>query len=258
MYDPTIGRWLTPDPIGFAGGDANIYRFEGNDPENHVDPSGEKIVALKSKSIVPDDSMVFVYIPDSYGGDINDYVSQIYPQYKIYMYDKDFNDKVLKEAFPLRFFISGAAKDSQLEKEIAAILTIAKGASVPVAIPGLGSEMGNPEKYGDPCVRWTKKVEDAWTKLTKGRNTTLKFYRMELRYPSNTSEKHSIIILSYKLNGNTSLLGLDIGSVNAVMGNDTRYTSFFFDPNSAAADGKLNKEFTEDLAGWLKAMRGQK
>ncbi len=25
-YDPTIGRWLSEDPIGFTAGDANLYR----------------------------------------------------------------------------------------------------------------------------------------------------------------------------------------------------------------------------------------
>lgn len=39
-YDPTLGRFITPDPIGFAGGDTNFYRYVGNDPVNFTDPSG--------------------------------------------------------------------------------------------------------------------------------------------------------------------------------------------------------------------------
>ena len=39
-YDPKVGRWLSQDPIGFDGGDANLYRYVGNDPGNGVDPSG--------------------------------------------------------------------------------------------------------------------------------------------------------------------------------------------------------------------------
>jgi uncharacterized protein RhaS with RHS repeats len=39
-YDPSIGRWLSEDPIGFAGGDANLYRYVGNAPNNAVDPAG--------------------------------------------------------------------------------------------------------------------------------------------------------------------------------------------------------------------------
>jgi len=29
-YDPSVGRWLSEDPIGFAAGDANVYRYVGN------------------------------------------------------------------------------------------------------------------------------------------------------------------------------------------------------------------------------------
>ena len=39
-YDPNLGRFLASDPIGFAGGDANLYAYVGNDPANFSDPSG--------------------------------------------------------------------------------------------------------------------------------------------------------------------------------------------------------------------------
>ena len=39
-YDPATGRWLSQDPIGFAAGDANLYRYVGNGPTNATDPSG--------------------------------------------------------------------------------------------------------------------------------------------------------------------------------------------------------------------------
>ena len=39
-YDSKVGRWLSQDPIGFAGGDANLYAYCGNDPANQTDPSG--------------------------------------------------------------------------------------------------------------------------------------------------------------------------------------------------------------------------
>ncbi len=40
-YDPFTGRWTAKDPIGFAGGDTNLYGYVLNDPVNLVDPSGE-------------------------------------------------------------------------------------------------------------------------------------------------------------------------------------------------------------------------
>ena len=40
MYDPSIGRFTSVDPTGFAAGDANLYRLEGNNPTNETDPTG--------------------------------------------------------------------------------------------------------------------------------------------------------------------------------------------------------------------------
>jgi RHS repeat-associated protein len=39
-YDPTVGQFISQDPIGFAAGDANLYRYVGNSPTNFTDPSG--------------------------------------------------------------------------------------------------------------------------------------------------------------------------------------------------------------------------
>jgi RHS repeat-associated protein len=39
--DPAAGRWLSQDPIGFAAGDANLYRYVGNGSPNATDPTGE-------------------------------------------------------------------------------------------------------------------------------------------------------------------------------------------------------------------------
>ncbi len=40
-YDPALGRYLTPDPIGLAGG-INPYVYCLNDPVNLIDPMGLK------------------------------------------------------------------------------------------------------------------------------------------------------------------------------------------------------------------------
>ncbi|MBU1406366.1 MAG: hypothetical protein KKE82_02685 [Proteobacteria bacterium] len=39
-YDPKGGRFISKDPIGFAGGDVNLYRYVQNNPVSNIDPSG--------------------------------------------------------------------------------------------------------------------------------------------------------------------------------------------------------------------------
>jgi hypothetical protein len=40
MYDPSIGRFITEDPIGFDGNDTNLYRYVDDSPVNGTDPAG--------------------------------------------------------------------------------------------------------------------------------------------------------------------------------------------------------------------------
>ena len=39
-YDPDVGRWTAKDPIGYAGGDNDLYGYCLDDPINGVDPEG--------------------------------------------------------------------------------------------------------------------------------------------------------------------------------------------------------------------------
>ena len=39
-YDPSIGRFVSEDPLGFEAGDVNFYAYVGNNPVNANDPSG--------------------------------------------------------------------------------------------------------------------------------------------------------------------------------------------------------------------------
>ncbi|MBK7708709.1 MAG: RHS domain-containing protein [Acidobacteria bacterium] len=57
-YDGNLGRFISEDPIGFAGGDVNLYGYVGNGPLTSTDPSG-----LIDPSVYQD--------PSIYGGGTN-------------------------------------------------------------------------------------------------------------------------------------------------------------------------------------------
>jgi RHS repeat-associated protein len=40
FYDPRLARFISEDPIGFAGGDVNLYGYVWQSPLRHTDPSG--------------------------------------------------------------------------------------------------------------------------------------------------------------------------------------------------------------------------
>jgi RHS repeat-associated protein len=59
-YDPNIGRWTAPDPIGFGGGDDDLYGYVGGDPVNRVDPWG-----LLSMLFVRDSARIYLIDDDA-------------------------------------------------------------------------------------------------------------------------------------------------------------------------------------------------
>jgi len=40
--DAYTGKWTAKDPIGFSGGDSNLYGYVLGDPVNFIDPTGLK------------------------------------------------------------------------------------------------------------------------------------------------------------------------------------------------------------------------
>ncbi len=44
-YDAETGRWTAPDPIGFEGGQFNLYVYSDGDAVNFIDPTGKVILA---------------------------------------------------------------------------------------------------------------------------------------------------------------------------------------------------------------------
>ena len=45
--DPSTGRWISQDPIGFSAGDSNLYRYANNEPTSESDPSGFDSIVIE-------------------------------------------------------------------------------------------------------------------------------------------------------------------------------------------------------------------
>jgi RHS repeat-associated protein len=50
-YDPVTGRYTQADPIGFLGGDLNLYGYVGNNPVNRIDTSGLRVINNSQSTI---------------------------------------------------------------------------------------------------------------------------------------------------------------------------------------------------------------
>ncbi|MFH1154915.1 MAG: RHS repeat-associated core domain-containing protein [Pseudomonadota bacterium] len=50
-YDPEVGRFISEDPIGFDGGDVNLYAYVLNNPVNRTDPWGLEPDSLTTSMI---------------------------------------------------------------------------------------------------------------------------------------------------------------------------------------------------------------
>ncbi len=74
FYDPQLGRFISEDPIGFQGGDINLYTYVSSSSVNYVDPFGlERLryVIVPGKPPPPLPPPNPVRLPDFYSGQIN-------------------------------------------------------------------------------------------------------------------------------------------------------------------------------------------
>lgn len=76
-YDPVSGRFISEDPIGFEGGDLNLYLYVANNPTGRVDPTGLDSYIVSQfghEAIAIDDperhgsTIVFDFFPKAAGG----------------------------------------------------------------------------------------------------------------------------------------------------------------------------------------------
>jgi len=101
-YDPHVGRWTAKDPIGFGGGQGNIYCYSGGDPVNYIDHTG----ALTAVIITFDygiASHVAVSISNANGSTIWDPGGSFPAREEGYVHDNNVDDKNDKNASLLRY-----------------------------------------------------------------------------------------------------------------------------------------------------------
>ena len=56
-YDPATGRWTAKDPIGFGGGDSDLYGYVSDDPVNFFDPTGETVFITVTRTATTSDAI---------------------------------------------------------------------------------------------------------------------------------------------------------------------------------------------------------
>jgi uncharacterized protein RhaS with RHS repeats len=59
LYDPQQGRFITEDPVGFAGG-TNLYAYVNNNPISRTDPQGSFRVLCELKTNPSESARAFV------------------------------------------------------------------------------------------------------------------------------------------------------------------------------------------------------
>lgn len=59
-YDARVGRWTAKDPIGFGGGDTDLYAYVAGDPVNYIDPTGRSFIVVGGGIIIAA-GLVYLY-----------------------------------------------------------------------------------------------------------------------------------------------------------------------------------------------------
>jgi len=63
-YQPRVQRFLSEDPIGFAGGDVNLYGYVGQNPFLRTDPSGQFVLLPIALGCVLGAASGYTYVVD--------------------------------------------------------------------------------------------------------------------------------------------------------------------------------------------------
>jgi hypothetical protein len=60
MYDPTVGKWISEDPIEFEGNDPNLGRYVFNSPLTNRDPTGLETLNDDTLIAIGENELIFI------------------------------------------------------------------------------------------------------------------------------------------------------------------------------------------------------
>jgi len=150
FYDANLSTFLNRDPIGYNGGDENLYRYCGNDPVNGTDPTGELVVKLRKGLRFPQTAFSptvgYYYVRDKATlAQIRKGTSTTYVQ-------------VLSLTADQKRLVSFARGDAAMEKVLARILNVLE-ADIPSIVPHIVN-------YWASYVGWRPFSEEEYPRTT--------------------------------------------------------------------------------------------
>ena len=141
--DPQVGRFISEDPIGFSGGDANLSRYAFNDPNSFTDPSGHSWFSKFFRKVNREIGRV---VDDVLG----DSAAKVWGKYV------DFTDDVSREfndfTHDVGDFFEEQWENGNIQKALLAVTAIATaGAAAPLLLGGAAGLAGG----GGLAGAWT-------------------------------------------------------------------------------------------------------
>ncbi|SPF44946.1 hypothetical protein SBDP1_520001 [Syntrophobacter sp. SbD1] len=140
-YDPTVGRFISEDPLGFGGGDVNLSAYVQNNPVNMIDPDGKNPVLIAI--------LAGVYYFVTHHEVANAPTS---PCEQLYDHDVAYNPQVQLGIIPIggpssSLILQNAARGLEFESSVIDAIPGATKNTTSVTVPGLGTSI--PDLMGD-------------------------------------------------------------------------------------------------------------
>jgi hypothetical protein len=218
MYDPSVGRWLSQDPLLFGAGDDDLYRYVHNNPTNATDPTG-----------------LWTDPPDVGAGG-----PPLAPQTEEEAIDYlETHDPHVKAVTAIIANLPNNKDGKDAKAELGLLVYYANHSWAHPPIPGLGASFAWPETFGSHCFRWTARLHDQLNLYPRekfGKWIRTKTFKLPL--PGfRRGPEHSVTL--FRVKNLNIVAGVDNGLLN--------HGNHFFDPIDEINDPRWPKETTDAL-----------